>query len=100
MGGGGATGAFFLQRFPVVRVAAFYPLHVRVGDFTSSRISGESVLPQVHAQHVALFGGRGLWKPVDEPDARAVTVRVQHEFRRVQAALGIPAVKPVRNVWQ
>ena len=94
----GASGAFFLQRFPVVRVSAFHPLHVRVGDFTSSRIGGESVLPQVHAQHVALFDGRGLWKSVDEPDARTVTVRVQHEFRRVQAALGIPAVEPVWNV--
>ena len=78
----------------------FTPLHVRVGDFTSSRIGSESVLPQVYAQHVVLFDGRGLWWSVDEPGARAVTVRVQHEFRRVQAALGISAFKPVWNVGQ
>lgn len=72
----GASGAFFLQRFPIVRVTAFHSLHVRVGDFTSSRIRSERVLPQVHAQYVTLFDERGLWQSVDKHDARTVAVRV------------------------
>lgn len=96
----GASGAFFLQRFPIVCVTAFHSLHVRVGDFTSSRIHEERVLPQVHAQHVTLFDERGLWQSVDEHDARTATVRVQHEFRCIQAAFGISAVEPVRDIGQ
>ena len=58
------------------------------------------MLSQIHAQHVAVFDERGLRQSVDERDARAPTVRVQHEFRRVQPAFGIPLAEPSGNVGQ
>ena len=93
--GGGATGAFFLYCFPVVRVAAFRSLRVRVGGSLPFGSVARACCFRVCARRVALFGWRGLWGPVDGLDARTVAVRVQRECRRVQAVLGLLVVEPV-----
>ena len=56
----GASGAFFLQCLPVVRVTASDSLHAGIGGLTSSRIHGEGVLSQVNAQYVPMFDWSGL----------------------------------------
>lgn len=96
----GTSGAFFLQRFPIVRITTFPSLHIRVRDFTSSRIHNERMLPQIYTQYVTLFDKRRLWYPINKHDIRTMTIRVQYEFRRIQAAFRIPTIKPFWNIGQ